>query len=387
MSFEFIATDLADRVTRHLARQQQLIEKSDESRVKVAGRWYYNFSSNDYLGLAQSQALKQCACDAAADIPPGSGASPLVTGYTASHRQLEDYLSERLNRERVMLFNSGFSANQAVIQTLMRHGGVILADKLCHASMLDGALATKARLRRFAHNDVSHLKRLLSTRTEDTLVMTEGVFSMDGDKAPIKDIAGLAADADAMLMLDDAHGFGVLGQTGAGTAEAEQLSQQVLPLLMATFGKAAGTSGAFVALDAKLYEYLLNFGRHYIYSTSISPLIAQITLASLRLIEKQQWRRDKLQQNIRVFCQQALAEGLPLAPSDTAIQPLIIGTSEKTLMLANYIRQQGFWVGAMRAPTVPEASARLRVTLSAIHKENEIIELVHVIAKGLKHVR
>lgn len=387
MSFEFIAADLADRAKRHLDRQQQLIEKSDKGRIKIAGRWYHNFSSNDYLGLAQSQVLRQLAGEAAAEVNPGSGASPLVTGYTAAHRQLEDYLCERLNRERVLLFNSGFSANQAMIQTLMRHGGLILADKLSHASMLDGALASKARLKRFTHNDVSHLKRLLHTSDEDVLVITEGVFSMDGDTAPIKDISQHTVKAGAMLMLDDAHGFGVSGPTGAGTAEAEQLSQQALPVLMATFGKAVGTSGAFVALSAQLHDYLINFARHYIYSTSISPLMAQITLASLRLIEKEQWRRDKLYENTRLFCQLASAEGVPLTPSETAIQPVIIGASQRTLELADYIRRQGFWVGAIRPPTVPEMSGRLRVTLSAIHEENEIIELVQVIAKGLRHVR
>lgn len=386
MSFEYISADLADRAARHLYRRQHLIEQSDEGRVKIAGCWYHNFSSNDYLGLAQSKALKNLAREAATTSAPGSGASPLVTGYTASHRQLEDYLCERLNRDRVLLFNSGFSANQAVVQTLMRHGGQILADKLSHASMLDGALASKAKLKRFSHNDTSHLDKLLHNNSEDTLIITEGVFSMDGDKAPIREISEQAIKASALLLLDDAHGFGVLGQTGAGTAEAGQLNQQALPLLMATFGKAVATSGAFVALSTRLYDYMVNFARHYIYSTSMSPLMAQITLASLKLIKTEQWRRDKLNENIRLFRQLALAEGIATGLSDTAIQPVIIGRSDKTLAVAEYLQKQGFWVGAMRAPTVPDGSARLRVTLSTIHNQSEIKGLVSVLAKGTNDV-
>ncbi|GGD52987.1 aminotransferase class I/II-fold pyridoxal phosphate-dependent enzyme [Lacimicrobium alkaliphilum] len=386
MSFQFIAADLAARTARHLYRRQHLIEQSEAGRVKIDGHWYYNFSSNDYLGLAQSQALRQAACDAAQHTHSGSTASPLVTGYTVSHQRLEDYLCQRLGRDRVLLFNSGFSANQAVIQTLMRHGGQILADKLSHASMLDGALASQARLKRFAHNDVAHLSRLIQKDAEDTLIMTEGVFSMDGDKAPVQDIVELASEANALLLLDDAHGFGVLGQSGAGTIEAGKLSQLALPLLMGTFGKAVATSGAFVALSTQLYEYLINFARHYIYSTSMSPLMAEVTLASLKLVHKDQWRRDKLTENIQLFREQAISEGLPVSFSDTAIQPVAIGRSDKTLKVAEYARSQGFWVGAMRAPTVPEGSARLRVTLSSIHEQDEIRQLIRALAKGLKDV-
>ncbi|WP_088328639.1 8-amino-7-oxononanoate synthase [Lacimicrobium sp. SS2-24] len=389
MSFEFIANDLAERATRDLYREQALIEKQDGIRIQIAGRWYYNFASNDYLGIGQQQALRQHVIDAVEVAAPGSGASPLVTGYTASHQRLQDHLAQLLNRDRVLLFNSGFSANHAVIQALMRHGGVVLADRLSHASMLDGALASKARLKRFSHNDTQHLSRLLTRaqQSEDVLVLSEGVFSMDGDQAPSKDLAKMCNQHGAMLMLDDAHGFGVLGEQGGGTAQAHQLTQTALPLLMATFGKAAATSGAFIATNTQIYDYLVNFARHYIYSTAMSPLMAEITLASLKLLNKEQWRRDRLNENIRLFRQLSTACGLPVSDSETAIQPVIIGPSDKTMAVAEYIKNEGFWVGAIRTPTVAEGSARLRVTLTTAHDAKTIRLLVSAIEKGMTHVQ
>lgn len=382
MSFAFVAADLTARRAAGLYRHRHLVEEAEPGRLRLDGRWYLNFSSNDYLGLAYSPELQSVAESCARQHPSGSGASPLVTGHLQAHTQLEDYLAQQLGRDRVLLFSSGFAANQAVIQTLMRHGGRILADKLSHASMLDAAQHGPARLQRFRHNDAGHLGQLLDKTKDDCLVMTEGVFSMDGDQAPLAKMVTRVNDAGALMLLDDAHGFGVLGNTGLGTVQAMGLDQSRVPLLMATFGKAVGTSGAFVALNETLYEYLLNFGRHYIYSTAISPLMAALTLKSLQLIETQGWRRQRLQDNIQLFRRLANQAGLPLMESQTAIQPLLVGSVTRTVQLAEYARQQGVWLTAIRPPTVPPGSSRLRITVTAAHEQAQIKALVKVLAGG-----
>lgn len=384
MAFEFVASELAERRAASLFRQRQVVEQTDGRTLVVNGRQYLNFSSNDYLGLAHSDALKQVATEAAQHWSTGSGASALVTGHSLAHAELEDYLAERLERERVLLFNSGFAANQALIQTLMQRGGSILADKLCHASMLDGALASGAKLQRFAHNDMTHLASLLQKAQGDTLVMSEGVFSMDGDVAPLEQLSLLGAQHEALLYVDDAHGFGVSGHDGLGVAS--QWAQPQLPLLMATFGKAVGTSGAFLAVPDAIYAYLVNYARHYIYSTAMSPLLAAITLGSLKLIDTQAWRRDKLNHNIQFFRHLAGQQGLPLMASQTAIQPLLIGDAKHCMALASKLREQGMWLTPIRPPTVPPASSRLRITISAAHTEADINQLIQTLVRGMTHV-
>ncbi|MDF2179920.1 8-amino-7-oxononanoate synthase [Aliiglaciecola sp. CAU 1673] len=381
MAFEHIDEQLQARRGASLFRERRCIEAAEPRRINVDGHWYLNFSSNDYLGLAQSDALKQAAADAAATQGVGSGASPLVSGHSRSHKELEDYLCEALGRDRVLLFNSGFSANQALIQTLVPKDANVIADRLCHASMLDGALASGARLKRYTHNDMEHLSRLLSQSEGDCLVMTEGVFSMDGDQAPIKDILRLCQRHQALAFVDDAHGFGVLGAQGLGSAELHGADQASLPLLMATFGKAIGTSGAFAATTEMFYDYLVNFARHYIYSTAMSPLMAAITLRSLRLVREESWRREKLQQNIQLFKTLSAEHGLSLMPSDTAIQPLLVGEADRALTCAEDLRQAGFFLVAIRPPTVPDGQSRLRVTLSAAHQGEDIKQLVQAIAR------
>lgn len=381
MAFEFIAAELARRQEDSLLRRRQLIEHADGRCLEVAGRRYLNFSSNDYLGLAHSDELKAIATRCALDWSAGSGASPLVTGHSLAHARLEDYLADLTGRDKVLLFNSGFAANQALIQSLMAKGGHILADKLSHASMLDGALATQARLQRYRHNDMQHLSELVLKVDGDTLIMTEGVFSMDGDKAPISRLCDIAASCQALCYLDDAHGFGVLGPQGIGSAEG--ISQHALPLLMATFGKAIGTSGAFLAIPATVHDYLVNFARHYIYSTAMSPLLAAITLESLKLVKGQAWRREKLSENIHCFRHLCQSAGVPLMASDTAIQPVLMGDAERTLTLCQIMKNNGLWLTAIRPPTVPPGSARLRITLTTAHSRDDICKLVKVLAQGL----
>lgn len=381
MAFEFIASELAARRAASLLRQRQIIEQVDGRTLLVDGQPYLNFSSNDYLGMAHSDDLKLAAVQAAPDWAAGSGASPLVTGHSQAHAKLEAYLAEHLGRDRVLLFNSGFAANQALIQTLMSHGGHILADKLSHASMLDGALASKAKLQRFRHNDMRHLAGLLASAAGDKLVISEGVFSMDGDAAPLLEISALCRQHQAMLYIDDAHGFGVNGHLGLGAGSMLEPAQ--LPLLMATFGKAIGTSGAFLAVPEDIHAYLVNFARHYIYSTAMSPLLAAITLTSLKLLQKQPWRREKLKENIQLFREKARQLALPLMDSQTAIQPLLIGDAQQSLTLCQKLKAKGIWVTAIRPPTVPQGSARLRVTICASHTKADITALLDALARGM----
>ncbi|MFT5314005.1 MAG: 8-amino-7-oxononanoate synthase, partial [Paraglaciecola sp.] len=259
MAFNFIPEALTQRLEQSLFRQRQPIEVSTGTLIKVDGQHYINFASNDYLGMRQSMEVMQAWVDGISEFGGGSGASPLVTGYTQAHHALETYLAEALGREQVLLFNSGFAANQAICQALFNESngptGSIVADKLIHASLIDGAQASSAHFLRYRHNDLNHLQQQLCKTSGDTLVVTEGVFSMDGDAAPVHNMLPIVDAHQAWLMLDDAHGFGVLGTTGMGSAEALALSQQQLPVLMATFGKAIGTAGAFVAGSRELIDY------------------------------------------------------------------------------------------------------------------------------------
>ncbi|WP_438863080.1 8-amino-7-oxononanoate synthase [Neptunicella sp.] len=385
MAFEFISSALAKRRTNSLYRQRQAVIPCDDGRIEINGQRYVNFASNDYLGLAQSTELKTAWQNAICQYPAGSGASPLVTGYTHAHHTLENHLADYLGREAVLLFNSGFAANQAVCQSLMAGDGVIIADKLSHASLIDGALASNGKLQRYVHNDLAHLQRLIVSPHDNKLVVTEGVFSMDGDAAPLTDISRLCTDNNAWLMVDDAHGFGVLGDKGMGSAELHDLSQSRLPILMATFGKAVGTAGAFVAGSQELIDYLLNTARHYIYSTHLPAAQAMATDASLTLIRSQVWRRHKLQENIGYFKTRAAQLGIPLMPSDSAIQPVMIGHPQRALSISQVLQQQGLWLSAIRQPTVPKGTDRLRITLTASHQQTMLEQLLISLARALNN--
>jgi 8-amino-7-oxononanoate synthase len=379
MAFEFIQTSLAERREQSLFRQRHVIEEASGTLIKVDGQHYINFCSNDYLGMRQSLPVMQGWVDGISEYGGGSGASPLVTGYTSAHQALEEYLAEALGREKVVLFNSGFAANQAVCQALFKdasgHKGAIVTDKLIHASLIDGALAADTDLLRFRHNDLDHLKQLLNKVQGDVLVATEGVFSMDGDQAPLAEIQNIVAAHQAWLMVDDAHGFGVLGETGMGSLESTKFGQHKVPILMATFGKAIGTAGAFVAGSRDLIDYLINFARHYIYSTAMPPAQAVATLASLNAIRKPE-KRQQLQQNIQQFKHLAGKAGIQLMPSDSPIQPVLIGDASAAVAASERLKSLGIWVSAIRSPTVPKGTDRLRVTLTADHQSADILALV-----------
>lgn len=368
---------LTHKTQQDLLRTRYVAEDDYAGVLKVNGTAYLNFASNDYLGLRFDERVLQPFVEGLSKYGSGSGASPLVTGHSIEHARLEAWLAEKLGREAVLLFSSGFAANHALCQALLQKNDVVVSDKLMHASFIEGAMVSEARLKRFAHNDVAHAQTLLEAIDKDsaTLIASEGVFSMDGDTAPVPELVSLAQEHHAMLMLDDAHALGVLGDNGLGSVDAFGLTQADCPIVMGTFGKAVGTSGAFIAGSQDLIDYLVNHAKHYIYSTAMSAANARATLASLALIVAGE-QRQRLQSNITRFRKGVARHDLPVLASQTAIQPYIVGSAEGVLQASNYLRALGVWVGAIRSPTVPKGSDRLRITLSAVHQDKDIDALI-----------
>ncbi|WBU48047.1 8-amino-7-oxononanoate synthase [Kosakonia pseudosacchari] len=354
-----------------------------------AGRWltlgdqrFCNFSSNDYLGLSQHPAVIRAWQQGAERYGVGSGGSGHVSGYTTAHRELEEELADWLGYSRALLFISGFAANQAVIAALTGKDDRIVADKLSHASLLEAASHSPAQLRRFAHNDVGQLTMLLAKPlTGQQLVVTEGVFSMDGDSAPLATIADATREAQAWLMVDDAHGIGVVGEQGRGSCHLQSIKPHVL---VVTFGKGFGVSGAAVLCSDTVADYLLQFARHLIYSTSMPPAQAVALGASLRVIRSDDGhaRREKLAALITHFRTSVAHASVTMTDSTSAIQPLIVGENSRALRLAERLRQRGCWVTAIRPPTVPPGTARLRLTLTAEHQFDDIERLLEALHDG-----
>lgn len=380
MSFD-LAAPLAARHADNLYRQRPLLQSPQGPMVQVDGRAYLAFSSNDYLGLANHPKVVQALQQGASQWGVGGGASHLVIGHSEPHHQLEQALAEFTGRERVLLMSSGYMANLAVITALVGRGDRVLHDRLNHASLLDAGLLSGARFSRYLHNDMASLSQRLQGGQGKTLLVSDGVFSMDGNLAQLPELAAQAKAHQAWLMVDDAHGFCVLGQTGAGLVEHYGLSSDDVPVLVGTLGKAFGTSGAFVAGSAELIETLIQFARPYIYTTSSSPALACATLASLQLVKTEHWRREHLQQRIQEFRQGAQALGLNLMDSPTPIQPIIIGDSAQAMAISAQLRAQGILVGAIRPPTVAVGSARLRITLSAAHSSAQVQQLLDALAQ------
>lgn len=381
---EKLARRLADRKAQSLYRQRSNLDSPQGALVKISGRMALNFSSNDYLGLANHPAVRESALHSINEYGFGAGASHLVCGHSELHRRLELKLARLTGRDRTLLFPSGFAANLAVQQVLLAKGDAVFQDRLNHASLLDGAQLSGARLFRFAHNDLAHLQKRLSASTaEGKLIAVDAVYSMDGDLAPLDQLAKLAGDENALLMADDAHGFGVLGKHGAGSCEHWQLNQEQLPILMGTLGKAIGSYGAFVAGNEDLIEGLIQFARPYVYSTALPPSVAAASLAALDIIENEPQRRERLTALISYFREQAEAMNLPLMPSTTPIQPILLGDSKLALNVAQTLRHNGIYLAAIRPPTVPKLSARLRVTLTAEHKVEHIDRLLDALGECL----
>lgn len=375
MSFDLHAR-LAARRAEHLYRQRPLLDSPQGPEVVVDGERLLNFCSNDYLGLANHPEVIRALRDGAETWGVGGGASHLVIGHSTPHHQLEEALAAFTGRPRALLFSTGYMANLAAVTALVGQGGTVLEDRLNHASLLDAGLLCGARFSRYLHNDAASLAGRLAKAVGDTLVVTDGVFSMDGDLADLPALCAEAKRHGAWVMVDDAHGFGPLGAHGGGIVEHFGLGLDDVPVLVGTLGKAFGTAGAFVAGSEALIETLIQFARPYIYTTSQPPAVACATLKSLELVRTEHWRREHLAQLVARFREGATRIGLTLVDSPTPIQPVLVGDSARALRLSALLRERGVMVGAIRPPTVPAGSARLRVTLTAAHTPAQLERLL-----------
>jgi 8-amino-7-oxononanoate synthase len=350
--------------------------------LSADGRQLLDFSSNDYLGLAREPAVAEAMRACAARSGAGSGAAHLVSGHGAEHARLEEELAAYTHRERALLFSTGFMANLAVMSALASRRERIVLDRLCHASLIDGARLSGAALRRYAHADAAACARLLEADPRHTsLLATDGVFSMDGDLAPLPELARAARACEAWLVVDDAHGLGVVGATGRGVLEHFGLGVEQVPVLVGTLGKAFGCFGAFVAGSATLIEYLMQKARTYIYTTALPQPVAAAARAALVLAQQQGWRRERVLALTARFRRAARACGVALMPSATPIQPLLLGSAARALEAQRALARAGFWVVAIRPPTVPQGASRLRITLSAAHTESEIDALAQQLGR------
>jgi 8-amino-7-oxononanoate synthase len=372
-----MAVQTAERSRVNLLRRLRAIDHADGPWLETGSRRLLSFCSNDYLGLAQHSRLIDALTRAAREEGVGSTSAHLVCGHRREHAELEEALAAWTGRERALLFSTGYMANLGVLQALLARGDVCVQDKLNHACLLDGAKLSGAELKRYPHADVAAAARqLASDPTAAALLATDGVFSMDGDVAPLRELALLCARERATLMVDDAHGLGVLGEHGAGSLSVANLSQDDVPLLMATLGKALGCSGAFIAGPAALIDGLVQFARPYIYTTAMPPALAAAALEAVQLAQSEGWRREKLAALVARFRRGAAELGLPLAASPSAIQPLLLGGADAALAAAQALERHGLLVTAIRAPTVPAGRARLRITLSAAHEEAHVDQLL-----------
>lgn len=380
MPFDLSAR-LAERRATNLYRQRPLLESPQGPLVQVDGRQLLAFCSNDYLGLANHPQVIEAWRAGAEKWGVGGGASHLVIGHSTPHHQLEEALAEFTGRPRALLFSTGYMANLGAVTALVGQGDSVLEDRLNHASLLDAGLLSGARFSRYLHNDGVSLANRLRKVIGNTLIVTDGVFSMDGDLADLPSLCAEARRANAWVMVDDAHGFGPLGATGGGIVEHFGLGLDDVQVLVGTLGKAFGTAGAFVAGSDDLIEALVQFARPYIYTTSQPPALACATLKSLELLRSEHWRREHLNALIKRFREGAQAIGLELMDSATPIQPILIGDSGRAMQLSQMLRDRGLLVTAIRPPTVPAGSARLRVTLSAAHSLEQLELLLEALAE------
>ncbi|OMG67826.1 8-amino-7-oxononanoate synthase [Stutzerimonas balearica] len=377
---------LAARRAEHLYRQRPLLASPQGPEVVVDGQRLLNFCSNDYLGLANHPEVIRAMQDGVAKWGVGGGASHLVIGHSGPHHELEEALAEFTGRPRALLFSTGYMANLAAVTALAGQGDTVLEDRLNHASLLDAGLLSGARFSRYLHNDAESLGKRLGKAEGSTLVVTDGVFSMDGDLAELPALCAQARRHGAWMMVDDAHGFGALGASGAGVVEHFGLELDDVPVLVGTLGKAFGTAGAFVAGSDELIETLIQFARPYIYTTSQPPAVACATLKSMELLRSEGWRREHLQRLVARLREGAAQIGLTLMDSPTPIQPVLIGDSARALRLSALLRERGILVGAIRPPTVPAGSARLRITLSAAHSEAQLERLLQALADSWRQL-
>jgi 8-amino-7-oxononanoate synthase len=376
-----LASDLDDTARQGLYRSRRVIASPQGIDLEVDGKHVVNFCSNDYLGLANHPDVVGAFKAGADQYGVGSSSAHLVCGHSAAHHALEEELAAFTGRDRALLFSTGYMANIGVISALLGRGDAVFEDRLNHASLLDGGLMSGARFKRYAHADAADLGGYLEKALGHKLVVTDGVFSMDGDFAPLDELAAAAKKHDAWLMVDDAHGLGIIGEHGGGIIEHFGLSQDDVPVLMGTLGKGFGTFGAFVAGSEMLIETLIQKARTYIYTTAMPAAVAEATRASLKIAIAENWRRDKLKNLSERFSLGARQLGLQVMPSSSAIQPILIGDSQSAVDISNALLDAGFLLSAIRPPTVPQGSARLRVTFSALHQEQHVDRLLDALAK------
>ena len=371
-----LAAGLAALDATSRRRRRPLVTTPQGPHLTVDGRDYLAFASNDYLGLASHPALVAALQEGAARFGAGAGASHLVSGHLAPHDAAETALAAFLGREAALLFSSGYQANVGVIGALVGRGDAVFADRLAHASLLDGCLLSRAEFQRFRHNDLADLERRLAASTAPAkLIAVDAVYSMDGDEAPLAALLALAERFDAWLYVDDAHGFGVLGPQGRGTLATHGVAPHPRLVQLATFGKAAGLAGAAVAADAQVIDWLVNTARTAIFTTAMPPALAHALTAMLALVEPADAARARLAGHVATLRAGCAAAGLRLLPSRTAIQPVLIGSDADAVAASLALREAGLWVPAIRPPTVPPGTARLRVSLSAAHTETDVAQL------------
>ena len=351
------------------------------------GRTVLSFSSNDYLGLANDPYVVDACIEGARRYGSGAAASCLIDGYTKAHQELEQALAKFVARDRALVFSSGYMANLGILTTLADRHTSIYEDKLNHASLVDAALLSRANLYRYAHGDTDALHKNLSQQKDDAIVVSDAVFSMSGDIAPLTALSDICAEHATTLVVDDAHGLGVLGASGKGTLEHFGLNQQQVPVVMATLGKALGAFGAFVAGADDLIETLIQKARTYIYTTALPPPLVCAARASLEIIENDNTRRETLHKNINLFRSLVAEYDIPCLDSITAIQGMIVGDAKSAITLSEALLEEDLLVVAMRPPTVPPGTARLRIMLSAAHQEEHIVRLVKALAKRLPRTR
>ncbi|TXH98647.1 MAG: 8-amino-7-oxononanoate synthase [Rheinheimera sp.] len=371
---------LAQRRDQGLYRQEQLLQPLPGGLLGFNGQTLLNFSGNDYLGLASAPTLRQAFADAAHNVGSAATGSPLVTGFQRAHAELSRVLCDWLGVEAVLLFSSGFAANQAMLSALVAPDELLLLDKYCHASMQDVLMQGQLRFKRYPHQDFQALRQLLAKAQDKAVVVaTEGVFSMDGDITDSRALLSLLSP-EQPLLLDDAHGIGVLGEEGRGSWQQQGVTAQQLQCLMANFGKALAGQGGFLAGSRDVIDYIRQQSRHYIYSTALSPALCQAMVHSIELCRREQWRRDKMAENIALFRSGAVTAGLQLTDSVTAIQPLLCRDNATAILWSQALKKAGIWLTAIRPPTVPQA--RLRICLSAAHSPAQITNLISALVKA-----
>lgn len=382
MSFDQLDAELSARKEQSLYRVRRMLESPQGPEVRVDGKPYLAFCSNDYLGLANHPEVIRALQRGADEYGVGGGASHLVNGHSMAHHALEEALAEFTGRPRALLFSTGYMANIGAVNGLLDKRDAVFQDRINHASLLDAGLLSGARFQRYLHNDAESLAQKLSrSDARRKLVVTDGVFSMDGDIADLPALCAQAKAANAWVMVDDAHGFGCVGESGGGCVEHFGLGKDDVQVLVGTLGKAFGTAGAFVAGSEALIETLVQHARTYIYTTSMPPAVAVATMTSLKILQEETWRREKLAALIQQFRNGCEQLGLELMDSPTPIQPIMVGDSAEALRMSAAIEAEGIFISAIRPPTIPQGGARLRVTFTATHTEAQVTRLLDVLEK------